>query len=93
MAHSAKPAKNTGKRVAEVFKTTVTDLSARMSEAGHEFAVDIEIEFRSVALDSRGFPLFSKSTTQSQLNIKLASRITPTKKEEAKDSHLEKAPL
>ena len=93
MANSAKPAKSTGKRVAEVFRTTVTDLSARMSEAGHEFAVDIEIEFRSVALDSKGFPLFSKSTTQSQLNIKLASRITPAKNKEAQDSHLGEAPL
>jgi hypothetical protein len=74
------PAQNTGRRIAEVFKTMVNDLAIEMDKAQHEFAVDMEIEFKSVTLDQRGIPLFSKSTTQSQLQIKIATRITPPAK-------------
>lgn len=74
------PAENTGRRIAEVFKSMINDLAAEMDKAKHEFAVDMEIEFKSVTLDQKGIPLFTKSATQSQLQIKIATRITPPTK-------------
>ena len=71
------PAKSSGSRIANVFKSIVNDLSNEMAKAKHEFSVDIEIEFKSVTLDEKGIPLFTKSTTQSQLQIKMATRISP----------------
>lgn len=40
-------------------------------------AVDIELNFKSVTISEKGWVLFGKDTDQSQMEIKLATRITP----------------
>jgi hypothetical protein len=77
MPGPSNPAEVPEKKVAEVFNLMVNDLLTSMAKEKHEFAVDIEITFQSVTVDERGFPLFSKKTSQSQMQIKLATRITP----------------
>jgi hypothetical protein len=68
------PAKSPGKSIVKVFNMMVSE----MCEVQHEFAVDVEINFKTVTIDRKGLPLISKNTTQSQLEIKLATRIIPS---------------
>jgi hypothetical protein len=77
MPGSSTPTEVPERKVAEVFNLLVHDLLNSMVKEKHEFAVDIEITFQSVTVDERGIPLFSKKTSQSQMQIKLATRITP----------------
>ena len=74
------PATNPGKSIAKVFQIMVNDLAREMNRSKHEFAVDVEIDFNSVTINKKGIPLFTKSVTQSQMQIKLATRITPGKR-------------
>jgi len=40
-------------------------------------AVDIELNFKSIVLSEKGWVLFGKDSTQSQMEIRIATRITP----------------
>ena len=77
MPDPSTPATSPGKSVAKVFKTMVNELVIEMNQAKHEFAIDVQVDFKSVTINEKGIPLFSKSVTQSQMQIKLATRITP----------------
>jgi hypothetical protein len=40
-------------------------------------AVDVELNFKSLTLNEKGWVLFGKDTKESQLEIRLATRILP----------------
>ena len=63
--------------VADVFANIVRDVAKVMTDTTHKEAVDLDLKFTSVTIDSRGIPLFTKHTDQSQLEIRLATRLTP----------------
>lgn len=63
--------------VALVFSSMVSALSQAMAANQHNNAVDVQLTFQSVTTDAHGVPLFTKHSTQSQMQIQLATRITP----------------
>ena len=80
MPGTSTPATKSGKSIAKVFQIIVNDLAREMKRSQHEFAVDVAIDFHSVTINKKGIPLFTKSVNQSQMQIKLATRITPETK-------------
>jgi len=64
-------------QIGKVFGSIVNDVKNGMVASKHESAVDIELNFESVALSEKGIPLFSKSSNQSQMQIRLATRVLP----------------
>jgi hypothetical protein len=79
MPGPSNPAINSGKSISTVFQNMVNDLVVEMNRANHQYAVDVEINFESVTINQKGIPLFTRNTTQSQMKIKLATRITTGK--------------
>jgi hypothetical protein len=71
------PATSPGKNISTVFRKMVNALIAEMDETKHPYAVDVEVNFASVTINQKGIPLFVKNTTQSQMQIKLATRVVP----------------
>jgi hypothetical protein len=63
--------------VSDIFAHAISDLSEVMSQTHLKDAVDIELNFKSVTTDSNGVPLFTKHSTESTLEIRLATRLTP----------------
>jgi hypothetical protein len=71
------PAELPGDAVGKIFRTLVTDsIVPAMRDAGHQSAVDIEIYFKSVTIE-KGIVIFPKKTTESQMEIRIATRINP----------------
>ena len=64
-------------QIGKVFGSIVNDVKNGMVESKHENAVDVELNFQSVALSQKGIPLFTKSSNQSQMQIRLATRVLP----------------
>ena len=64
-------------QIGKIFGTIIEDVKNGMAESKHENAVDVELNFQSVALSEKGVPLFSKSSSQSQMQIRLATRVLP----------------
>ena len=74
---SKAPALKKERQIGKVFNSIITDVKTGMAESKHENAVDIELNFESVALSQKGIPLFTKDSKQSQMKIRLATRILP----------------
>ena len=64
-------------QIGKVFHSIIRDVKTGMAESKHENAVDIELNFQSVALSQNGIPLFTKNSKQSQMQIRLATRVLP----------------
>ena len=64
-------------QIGKVFDSIINDVKNGMVESKHESAVDIELNFQSVALSQKGIPLFSKNSKQSQMQIRLATQVLP----------------
>jgi len=64
-------------QIGKVFNSIITDVKTGMVESKHENAVDIELNFQAVALSQKGIPLFTKNSNQSQMQIRLATRVLP----------------
>lgn len=75
------PAKYDAPPIGKVFESVIRQVREAYStsdESGMSIqAVDIELNFKSVAIDEKGWALFGKDTKQSQMEIRLATRITP----------------
>jgi len=59
------------------FALIVSEIQTKIDAAQMKSAVDIELTFNQVSLDARGIPLFTRHKEQSQMQIKLATRIMP----------------
>ena len=79
---SSTAATTPGRPIVKVFAAMVNDFVEAMDKTKHEFAVDVELNFKSVTIDQKGIPLFTKTTTQSQMEIKIATRLTPSVKKQ-----------
>lgn len=78
MADKSKtPALKKERQIGKVFNSIITDVKTGMKESNHENAVDIELNFQSVALSQKGIPLFTKNSKESQMQIRLATRVLP----------------
>jgi hypothetical protein len=62
--------------VAKVFGDSLATVRTEMIKNVHNHAVDLEVNFQSVAISKKGLLVFSKKT-ESTISIKLATRITP----------------
>lgn len=64
-------------KVTDTFLNIVREVGLGIKEVDHKHAVDVEVNFRSVTVGKKGVPLFTKHMNESQLEIKLATRIIP----------------
>jgi hypothetical protein len=80
MANTA--AKYDAPEIGKVFESVVQQISQAYSASDQSKmsiqAVDIELNFKSVAIAENGWVLFGKDTKESHMEIKLATRITPS---------------
>ncbi|GEM_PF-6969117 len=60
----------------KAFVKVVDAVSTTMREKGLKNPVDLQIEFKEMGVNKKGFIVFSK-TNQSQMSITLATRIAP----------------
>lgn len=65
--------------VTTVFNIVVSGVQKTVHDTGHQSAVDIELNFNQVAISKKGVPLFTSKKEQTEMSIKLATRIIPTK--------------
>jgi hypothetical protein len=67
--------------IGKVFESVIQQVSQAYCAADQSRmsiqAVDIELNFKSVAIAENGWALFGKDTKESHMEIKLATRITP----------------
>lgn len=78
MPDRSTPAELPGYPVGRIFETLVADeIIPAMRKAKHQCAVDVQIDFRAVTVSEKGVVLFGKKTTESQMEIRLATRIDP----------------
>jgi len=72
------PATEKASPVADTFASIVGQVQSKIDEKGMKSAVDVELTFNQISLDSKGVPLFTRRKEQSQMQIKLATRIVPS---------------
>ncbi len=78
MPDAKTPAELPGHPVGRIFENLVAvDIIPAMRRANHQCAVDVQIDFRAVTVSEKGIALFGKKTTESQMEIRIATRITP----------------
>lgn len=61
-----------------VFRTVVTDVALVVDEQGGPAVVDVELTLTSVKMSKSGIPLISRKTKESELQIRLATRVMKT---------------
>jgi hypothetical protein len=71
------PVEEQSEAVGSIFINMIATISAKAKSLNHNNAVDVEINFQSVTIDKNGIPLFTKHTKESQIQLKLATRILP----------------
>jgi len=64
--------------IAKTFAAIVDEIQSKVNASDMKSAVDLELTFNQVSLDSKGVPLFTRHKEQSQMQIKLATRIIPS---------------
>ena len=66
-----------GPEITSIFNSVAKGIQDIIDSRNHGAAVDLELQFNQVTINSKGVPLFSKTETTKSIQIKLATRITP----------------
>jgi len=67
-----------GSPVAKMFGNMIAEIQSKVDASNVQAAVDVELTFNQVSIDSKGIPLFTRNKQQSQMQIKLATRVIPS---------------
>ncbi|WP_019617199.1 hypothetical protein [Psychromonas ossibalaenae] len=68
------------KPIASVFNSVVKGVQDTLNTSRLQSAVDIELNFNQVTISKKGIPLFTKKKEQTEMSIKLATRVIPSSK-------------